>query len=572
MDRIPPSGIGTRIRRLALALALLCCASAGATTLLPELDTSSPAATLRSFLEEEPRMLAAYRAFRAAPTTSAELAVAELLLRAGSQLFDLRDLPPATQDKAGTAAVAHLADILARLPPIPLETVPGGPGWQGGALPARWTIPNTEIRIVRLAEGPRAGDYVFSADTVARLPAFYARIADQPVIQPGATGNWVVTQRRATGPWLAPLGLEDLPGALHATVFDTPIWKVLLSLAVGAAILAIVVVWRRIAYRRAASLAPWRARALILTVPVLLAALVLAGHAFITLEVIPASDFALGETTVAIALLYLAAAAGAWHACWLLAELVIASPAFPDSTYDAHLVRIVARVASVFCAVFIVFYGANDIGVPAVGLLAGVSIGGIALALAAQSTAANLLGGLSIFADRPFRVGEVIRFGAHSGKVEDIGPRSTRIRGADGTLTTVPNGDLINAQLVNLSARPTTLFQHRISLPPGLSSKQVETLLGDLRRRVEAHPLTLRGSDQPRVRLAALGASTGAMEVEVFAPLATTVTAEFLEAQEALLLDILRAVEDCVALAQGAAPVVSAPSASRSVAGRYPCA
>jgi MscS family membrane protein len=550
-----PSRIARRVRWLVLALALLCGAPASANPLLPELDTSSPAATLRSFLEEEPRILALFRAYRAAPTTATQLAAAEVLLRAGTQLFDLRDQTPATSDSVATAAVAYLADILARLPTIPLDTVPGGPGWTGGALPPHWTIPGTEIRIVRLTDGPRTGDYVFSAGTVARLPAFYARIADQPVIQPGVTGNWVQVKRRITGPWLAPLGLEELPGAMHATLFDTPIWKILLSLAVGAATLAIVLGWRRFVRRRAASLEPWRARALILTVPVLLAVLVLSGHAFITLEVIPASTFALGETTLAVALLYLAAAAGAWHACWLLAELVIASPAFPDSTYDAHLVRIVARVASVFSAVFIVFYGANDIGVPAVGLLAGVSIGGIALALAAQSTAANLLGGISIFADRPFRVGDVIRFGASGGAVEGIGPRSTRIRGADGTLTTVPNGDLINAQLINVSARPTTLFQHRISLPPGLSSKQVETLLSELRWRIAAHPLVRGSPDQPRVRLVGLGESTGAMEVEVFAPLATTVTAEFLEAQEALLLGILRAVENCVAGGPSAASV-----------------
>ncbi|NBD31183.1 MAG: mechanosensitive ion channel [Alphaproteobacteria bacterium] len=89
------------------------------------------------------------------------------------------------------------------------------------------------------------------------------------------------------------------------------------------------------------------------------------------------------------------------------------------------------------------------IGIPAFGLLAGV--GGVALALAAQPTVENLFGGVSIFTDTPFRVGNVIRYGGEARKVERIGPRPSRIRGLDGTLTTVPNNDLAKRHIVNVS-------------------------------------------------------------------------------------------------------------------------
>jgi len=101
--------------------------------------------------------------------------------------------------------------------------------------------------------------------------------------------------------------------------------------------------------------------------------------------------------------------------------------------------------------------------VPTLGLLAGISIGGVALALAAQSTVENLLGGFTIFADRPFRVGDEIRFGGKAGRVEAIGPRSTRIRDADGSLTTVPNANISKDQLTNVSARSSSLFRHQPS-------------------------------------------------------------------------------------------------------------
>jgi MscS family membrane protein len=184
-----------------------------------------------------------------------------------------------------------------------------------------------------------------------------------------------------------------------------------------------------------------------------------------------------------------------------------------------------------------------------------VSIGGIALALAAQSTVENLLGGVAIFADRPFRVGDEVRFSGGGGKVEAIGPRSTRIRGGDGTVTTVPNGELAKTQLTNVSARPSSVFQHRISLAGDLlPSRRLEALLADLRQRVRAHPLVEATPGLPRVRVVGFGADGRMIEIEVFARILTTVTAEFLEVQEALILDIIRGVEACGVEASHSAP------------------
>src|SRR5262245_12785719 len=96
--------------------------------LLPEFDTSSPAATLRSFRDETQRIEALYQAYRADPTTVDQLALADALDRLGSQLFDLREVPPAARLEVARAAVVYLVDILARLPEIPAESAPGGPG------------------------------------------------------------------------------------------------------------------------------------------------------------------------------------------------------------------------------------------------------------------------------------------------------------------------------------------------------------------------------------------------------------------------------------------------------------
>ncbi|MBP6734063.1 MAG: mechanosensitive ion channel [Chromatiaceae bacterium] len=533
------------LRTLVLTIGLLCHGQSGATGLLSELDASSPATTLGSFHAETQRVEALYETYSTAPTTAKQFAMADALQRIGARLFDLGEIPPAMRVKSGNAVVGYLADILLRLPEIPPESVPGGSGAQGGDLPPYWTIPGTEIRMVRLGEGPRSGDYVFSAATVARLPQIHAQAKGLPALRPSAIGDWATVQQRVVGPWLMRLPLERLPASLQATMLGTPIWKVLFAGFIAATIVVVVLRWRSLVGRWTRTGSAWRRYALRLTVPVLLGVLVVLGHGFIAWQVVPSSEIARAETLVATLALYVAAAWAAWCACWLIAEAIIASPTFPEDTFDAHLLRIVARVGSLVAAGGILLYGANDIGVPGVGLLAGVSIGGIALALAAQSTVENLLGGVTIFADRPFRVGDQIRFGTGSGTVESIGPRSTRIRGADGTLTSVPNADLAKTQLVNVSARPNCVFQHKVGLPSGLSSARIEALLAELRRRVAAHPLVETAFGLPRVRLVGLGTGERNIEVEVFARILTTATPEFLEAQEALLLDILRGAEAC---------------------------
>jgi hypothetical protein len=95
------------------------------------------------------------------------------------------------------------------------------------------------------------------------------------------------------------------------------------------------------------------------------------------------------------------------------------------------------------------------------------------------------------------------------------------------------------------------VVRHRISLPGDLPSRQLEALLAELRERVRAHPLVEEASGLPRVRVVGFGADGRIIEVEIFARILTTIAAEFLEAQESLILDIIRGVETCgIKLAQ----------------------
>jgi len=106
----------------------------------------------------------------------------------------------------------------------------------------------------------------------------------------------------------------------------------------------------------------------------------------------------------------------------------------------------------------------SDWGYNAATILAGLGVGGLAIALAAQNTIENLFGGVAVISDRPVSVGDLCRFGDRVGTVEDIGLRSTRIRTLDRTLVTIPNAEFSSMTLENLSKRDKIWFHFALNL------------------------------------------------------------------------------------------------------------
>jgi MscS family membrane protein len=325
-------------------------------------------------------------------------------------------------------------------------------------------------------------------------------------------------------------------------ILETTVWKILLSL------LVLVLAWQgatriaRLVRRRAAGAGEWHRPAVLLLIPLILGLTVVLALLAIGWEIGLSGPLFDAVIVLATVVLYAAAAWAAWLLWTLVVEAIIALPTIPDDSYDANLLRLLARVASVVSVAAILIYGASEVGVPALSLLAGVSVGGIALALAAQSTVENLFGGISIFADRPFRVGDLIQGASVTGTVERVGPRSSRIRGADGTLTTVPNSDLARMHITNVTTRNGFLFKHLVRLSGDSSRAQVEWLLAALRRRIAAEERVRKGPGLPRVRLVGFGESS--IDIEVFAQVPVATQGEFLEVQEHLVLEIMKAVEE----------------------------
>ena len=172
-------------------------------------------------------------------------------------------------------------------------------------------------------------------------------------------------------------------------------------------------------------------------------------------------------------------------------------------------------------------------------ILAGLGVGGLAVALAAQKTIENLFGGVSVIGDRPVLVGDVCRFGDRVGTVMHIGLRSTRIRTPDRTIISVPNAQFSAMALENISGRDKIWFHPVLNLRRDTTSEQLSSVLSACHKILTDHPKMEIGTLP--VRFVAVG--TYSLDVEVNAYVTTADYDEFLAIQQEVLLQMLQAVE-----------------------------
>jgi MscS family membrane protein len=172
--------------------------------------------------------------------------------------------------------------------------------------------------------------------------------------------------------------------------------------------------------------------------------------------------------------------------------------------------------------------------------LAGLGIGGLAIAFAAQKTLENLFGGVSVLADEAIHVGDVCRFGTTIGTVEDIGLRSTRVRTQERIALTIPNGSLATMNLENLTRRDKFLLSTTLGLRSETSRDQLLFVLAEIRKLLYAHPRI--EAETARIRFAGFGESS--LDLDLFCYVKTLDSVEFTAIREDVLLRIMKIVDD----------------------------
>lgn len=261
---------------------------------------------------------------------------------------------------------------------------------------------------------------------------------------------------------------------------------------------------------------------------------------------------------------FLAVFWGAFRAIDVAFGVMAEAPAAQANPGLRGLVPLLRKIAKVSALALGVVAVLNELGFQVSSLLAGLGIGGLAVALAAQKTVENLIGSLTIGVDQPFRVGDFVLVEGTLGTVETVGMRSTRIRTLDRTLVTLPNGKLADMRIESFAARDRFRLFVTLGLVYSTTSAQMRQVMAGVRDVLQAHP-TL-GPEGPVVRFANLGASS--LEVEVMAWLTARDFNDFCDQRGELYLRFMEVVEragSSIAFPTQTLHVASVPAAAPGV-------
>ncbi len=534
---LPISETGSRIGRCALPVLLLVL-TLGASphglaaeeyiSPLEPADTSSPRATLKSFRDNFER------AFRTFYEIRSRDAIDQAAALRNGRTLDISKLPPAQARRMAKEAALLINEVLDKIELPPYEEIPDAAamGELAAGEPRRWQVPGSEITIERMEEGPRKGEYLISANTVRRAHEFYDR-ARNLSYQPGAMEGFYLEIISEGGTWISAGLIRSLPEWAKDIVGGQAIWKwIAMVLTIGLWI-AVVYFLRRLSHPRDGEPHYWLRFFLSVAILPLTRGLrwfrdqqlIIAGTVF---EVVDTSIVILYYLVGAVAILHLGAA---------IASSIIASPRVDKNSIDANLISVATRTLAWLLAILLLAKGASDLGVPLAAVVTSLGVGGLAFAMAARPTLENLIAGVTLYLDKPVKVGEFCQFDDVLGTVERIGLRSTRIRRWGGNVISIPNAQFAEYQLDNYNDARYIWIRQRLRLRYETSADQLKFILAKLREMLFSHPKILL----PRVRL--IGFYDDALKVEILAYTDTGVWAEWHAIREDVFLRVMQIIE-----------------------------
>jgi len=525
-------------------------ANAGEENPLKPIDTSSPRTTLQGFLEF---MNEGYKTgvgliqpyldssnLYLTPEQVASMHDTLYLQESAQRSLDLSELPPAIVHESSRRLAIQLKEVLDRIDLPPVESIPDVQTMTKAEF-KRWTIPGTEIQIAEVKTGPRVGEYLFTPQTLNRLPEFYAKVRDLPN-KPGASVGWYdlstyspIGVAMALHRIVPPRWLVDSPRYRTRVLFlDQPVWRWLgIVVVLGAGFSVAYWCFRLSRYwaGRAAPTGKWsellRPLSIVIVTPI--AAVILA-------EAIRVSGTLYDVTTRSLwTVFFLTLTWLVWVAGGVIAESVISVERLRTSSIDSQLIRLMLRLLTIIVAIAILIRGADRIGLPAYSVLAGLGVGGLAVALAAQQTLANLLGSLIIMFEKPFAIGHAIKLKDIEGTVESVGFRSTRIRTPSNSLLTIPSSQLVNSPIDNMEMRKYRQVRTELNLTYDTPHGKIEDFLEGIKHILLAHPNTRK--DNIQAVLYDLGPDSLNILLNFFLQVPDRATE--LNERERILLDIL---------------------------------
>jgi MscS family membrane protein len=461
-----------------------------------------------------------------------------------AECLDLTEIPGQARRIVGRDLAYKLMEVLDRSVFIIFQDLPD----TSAGLPLEALV-HREGRITaeRQISGKRKGQWLFNQATVQSVDRLYDEFESKPLVpELAAIGRTAVEPRfrRTPGLWLR----HRVPDWLRSRITASGSWSLAIYQIVGIVLLVVLtvpvyrlVVWPLNRFLR--FLLVWRSvvtddreiRSWVRPIGWLAAFWMLVeGVTILDLRM----EIAGSLLAFLVPLYWFAAALAAYRLIDPILKLA-AGPALSQQGATT-LATMGFPVMSLLLKLLVVALGLAallslfefDVGT----LLAGLGIGGLAFALAAQDTLKNFFGSLMLIADRTFRVGDLVKIGGNEGVVESVGIRNTRIRGLDDALLTIPNSDLTTSHVTNFGARRHRRFKTLITVPYGTPPGRLIEFRDGILELIRQHPGVWQ--EKHEVALNDLGSSGVEILVQAFFDVSDG-HAELI-ARDGLILDIVR--------------------------------
>lgn len=468
--------------------------------------------------------------------------------------LDLSELAPATREQEGLLAAQYLKLVLDRISQIVPQEIPND---RSDRVPyVHFEHPAGRIVIAPIGEGDST-KWKFTSETVRSARDLFAAFEDMPAASrgmlpsPSSAFFALREQIRGVGPWLL-----ERTWSFENWQFVGVVLVALFAFAIAAGVTAIVLSVHRRDVRRLELAAEHSIRW-----PLRLALTAAVWKLVVPVLGLPETAREVDRPVTSLVL----AICAVWAGWFLIMAFGHRSVARAERTGSAKDVMLISLVLAMFRLALVIggfIYAADALSISYPGVLAGVGISGLAVALASKETLSNFFGAAILVADRPFRRGDWIVVGDVQGTVEHVGIRSTRIRTLEDTLIVVPNGKLSDATINNWGGRRHRLVRIRLPLAYGATATQLDDFVAGMQRLIERCPHGL--PQQTLIGVSALR-ETG-IEVELTAYLDAPTWAEEVADKHRLMLDILVLAEQLGIRIGSEVPLLLGPSPAHSAA------
>lgn len=446
--------------------------------LLP-VRTENPQDTMRTFMD-------AMNAYKQALNSGNDDAQDAAIERA-TRVLDLREIAPILRRETGEESAIFLKEVIDRVILIDYSFIP--PGEKAGPFNGkRWRLKGTEITLILIESGDREGEFLFSADTVERAGNFYDLVKKFPYLKGSGMGAGY------RNPWFH----EKMPRFLNETMLGMFKWQYLglfLAIIFGLIIKNLTELVLSISSSYIAKTKSKFDGKLLSVIKKPVGYTIATGFWFLSLYLLRLDGMFLSVTTVIVQIAFsISVVLLFFRLSDVFADYLAHFAKNSELLLDDVLVTLLRRATRIFVILVGSLVAFQNLGVNVMSVLAGLGLGGLAFALAAKDTAANLFGSLMILSDQPFKIGDWVKFSDVEGVVEDVGFRSTRVRTFYNSLVTIPNAVIANANIDNLGMRKRRRVRALLGLTYDTTPEKLETFLEGVKNIILANPFTWKES------------------------------------------------------------------------------